>query len=105
MIEQYCVSGLEHNNECLTNVVCNGCYFRLLEFSRGNINRRIHIFDHTQIINEPVDVTRGAVTKDHTCLVSEIGSLPFAQGNTLPQLGLLLEIISKTPTPVKRVQA
>lgn len=67
-IEKYLVSGLNREDERLPKVLCSTCRLAVSEYARGIFDRDINLFDHSKVEGSSL------ITRDHTCLVCEIGS-------------------------------
>ena len=74
-IEKYIISGLDKKDSRLPKVLCMGCNARLNEYSRGIFVNKIDLFDHKKLTEGPTMITR-----EHTCIVCEIGSSLFGKG-------------------------
>lgn len=101
LIERFVISGLDRHDSRLPTVLCETCNRVLTEYGRGVFNRKIQLFDHSRI-------TAGTpmVTREHTCLVCEIGSSMFGKCQVLkPKVGRPLQNMNMNnnivPTPIK----
>ena len=97
LIERFVVSGLNPADSRLPSVLCKSCNLILNLYDKGNFERKIRLFDHSQIQGSSM------LTREHTCTVCEIGSALFGNKN-FPRSGKgrpTLASDKETPTPIK----